>query len=166
MPPPPAEFFRGLGAEYDQQGNYLHNFLEQAEKMDDGEEVSELASLWIASQNCPWPDGAIEHGESLLARFPSDPWTPYVHYALAMAHDAKVLWTYPGSDFEDPDDKKSFSPLPPLTKDHERDAAIEHFKAFLDARPGGRVAAFTWTEAWRLLAGLPPYGPHWGCTGE
>jgi hypothetical protein len=31
---------------------------------------------------------------------------------------------------------------PPAAKEHERAAAIEHFKAFLDARPDGREAAF------------------------
>src|SRR5258708_7565450 len=38
-PPAPAEFYKELGAEYDKEGNYLNNFLKQAEKMDDGGEV-------------------------------------------------------------------------------------------------------------------------------
>jgi hypothetical protein len=164
---PPAEFYKGLGAEYDKEGNYVNNFLKQAEKMDDGGEVSELAALWTASQDCPaspWPDGAIEHGESFLARFPSDQWTPYVHFALARAHSAKLLWTYPGGSGDDYGGE--IFPLSPAAEDHERAAAIEHFKAFLDARPDGREAAFAWLEAWRLLAGLPPSMIGWGCTGE
>jgi hypothetical protein len=164
---PRAEFYKGLGAEYDKEGNYVNNFLKQAEKMDDGGEVSELAALWTASQDCPaspWPDGAIEHGESFLARFPSNQWTPYVHFALARAHSAKLLWTYPGGSGDDYDGE--IFPLSPAAKEHERAAAIEHFKAFLDARPDGREAAFAWLELWRLLAGLPPSMIGWGCTGE
>lgn len=85
----PAEVYKPLGAEFDQQGNYLGNFLKEAEKLDRGGEVSEMAALWTLSGECPgfdkrpWPDIAIEHVESFLARFPSDQWTPYVDFALA-----------------------------------------------------------------------------------
>jgi hypothetical protein len=95
------EFYKGLGAEYDKQGNYLNNFIEQAEKMDQGGEVSELAALWTASGECPgfdkrpWPDLAIEHVESFRARFPSDQRTPYVDFALARAHSAKQTTVAP-----------------------------------------------------------------------
>jgi hypothetical protein len=164
------EFYNGLGAEYDKQGNYLNNFIKQAEKMDQGEEVSELAALWTVSGDCPgfdkrpWPDLATEHVESFRARFPSDQWTPYVDFALARAHSAKLLWTYPGGSTDDYSTEGS--PLSPAGKEHERAAAIEYFKAFLDARPAGREAAFAWLETWRLLAGLPPSNIRWGCTGE
>ena len=167
---PPAEVYKGLGAEYDKDGNYVNNFLNQVEKMDQGGEVSELAALWTASGECPgfdkrpWPDLAIEDVESFRARFPSDQWTPYVDFALARAHSAKLLWTYPGGSTDDYSTEGSL--LTPAAKEHERAAAIEHFKAFLDARPGGREAAFAWLEAWRLLAGLPPSNIRWGCTGE
>jgi len=164
------EFYKGLGAEYDKQGNYLNNFIKQAEKMDQGGEVSELAALWTVSGECPgfdkrpWPDLATEHVESFRARFPSDQWTPYVDFALARAHSAKLLWTYPGGSTDDYSTEGS--PLSPAGKEHERAAAIEYFKAFLDARPSGREGAFAWLEAWRLLAGLPPSRISWGCTGE
>jgi hypothetical protein len=167
---PPAEVYKGLGAEYDKEGNYLNNFFKQAEKMDDGGEVSELAALWTVSGECPgfdkrpWPDLAIEHVESFRARFPSDKWTPYVDFALARAHSAKLLWTYPGGSTDDYSTEGS--PLSPAGKEHERTAAVEYFKAFIDARPDGREAAFAWLEAWRLLAGLPPSNIRWGCTGE
>jgi hypothetical protein len=164
------EFYKGLGAEYDKQGNYLNNFIKQAEKMDQGEEVSEMAALWTLSGECPgfdkspWPDLATEHVESFRARFPSDQWTPYVDFALARAHSAKLLWTYPGGSTDDYSTEGS--PLSPAGKEHERAAAVEYFKAFLDARPDGREAAFAWLEAWRLLAGLPPSNIRWGRTGE
>jgi hypothetical protein len=164
------EIYKGLGAEYDKQGNYLNNFMKQAEKMDQGGEVSELVALLSVSGECPgfdkrpWPDLATEHVESFRARFPSDQWTPYVHFALAIAHSAKLLWTYPGGGTDDYSTEGS--PLSPAAKEHERAAAIEHFKAFLDARPEGPEAAFAWLEAWRLLAGLPPNKIGWGCTGE
>jgi hypothetical protein len=167
---PPAEVYKGLGAEYDKEGNYVNNFFKQAEKMDDGGEVSELAALWTVSGECPgfdkrpWPDLAIEHVESFRARFPSDKWTPYVDFALARAHSAKLLWTYPGGSTDDYSTEGS--PLSPAGKEHERAAAVEYFKAFIDARPDGRKAAFAWLEAWRLLAGLPPSNIRWGCTGE
>ena len=167
---PHPEFYKGLGAEYDKQGNYLNNFIKQAEKMDQGGEVSELAALVTASGECPgfdkrpWPDLATEHVESFLARFPSDQWTPYVDFALARAHSAKLLWSYPGGSTDDYSTEGS--PLSPAGKEHERAAAIEYFKAFLDARPDGREAAFAWLDAWRLLAGLPPSRIGWGCTGE
>ena len=167
---PPAEVYKGLGAEYDKEGNYVNNFLNQAEKMDQGGEVSELAALWTASGESPgfdkrpWPDLAIEDVESFRARFPSDQWTPYVDFALARAHSAKLLWSYPGGSRDDYSTEGS--PLSPAGKEHERAAALESFKAFLDARPGGREGAFAWLEAWRLLAGLPPSRIGWGCTGE
>jgi hypothetical protein len=167
---PPAEVYKGLGAEYDKEGNYVNNFLNQAEKMDQDGEVSELAALWTVSGECPgfdkrpWPDLATEHVESFRARFPSDQWTPYVDFALARAHSAKLLWTYPGGSTDDYSTEGS--PLSPAGKEHERAAAVEYFKAFLDARPDGREAAFAWLEAWRLLAGLPPSNIRWGCTGE
>jgi hypothetical protein len=167
---PPAEVYKGLGAEYDKEGNYANNFLNQAEKMDQGGEVSELAALWIVSGDCPgfdkrpWPDLATEHVESFRARFPSDQWTPYVDFALARAHSAKLLWTYPGGSTDDYSTEGS--QLSSAGKEHERSAAVEYFKAFIDARPDGREAAFAWLEAWRLLAGLPPSNIRWGCTGE
>jgi len=162
--------YKGLGAEYDNQGNYLNNFIKEAEKLDQGGKVSELAALWTVSGDCPgfdkrpWPDLAIEHVESFRARFPSDQWTPYVDFALARAHSAKLLWTYPDGSTDDYSTEGS--PLSPAGKEHERAAAIEYFKAFLDARPGGPEGAFAWLEAWRLLAGLPPSRIGWGCTGE
>lgn len=166
----PVEFYKGLGAEYYEGGAYAHNFLKRAEKMDGGGEVSELAALWTLSESCPdtnnrlWPDAVIERGESFLSRFSSDQWSPYAHWALAMAHGAKLAWTYPGGDNYEYDGK--ILQLSPAAKEHERAAAIEHFKAFLDARPGGPEAAFAWTQTWRLLAGLPPTNFGWGCTGE
>ena len=166
----PAEVYKLLGAEFDKQGNYLSNFLKQAEKLDQGGEVSEMAALWTLSGECPgfdkrpWPDIAIEQVESFLARFPSDQWTPYVYFALARAHSAKLLWTYPGGSTDDYSTEGS--PLSPAGKEHERAAAIEYFKAFIDAKPHGREAAFAWLEAWRLFAGLPPSKIGWGCTGE
>jgi len=162
--------YKGLGAEYDNQGNYLNNFIKQAEKLDQGGKVSELAALWTVSGDCPgfdkrpWPDLAIERVESFRARFPSDQWTPYVDFALARAHSAKLLWSYPGGSTDDYSTEGS--PLSPARKEHEGAAAIEYFKAFIDAKPHGREAAFAWLEAWRLLAGLPPSMIGWGCTGE
>jgi hypothetical protein len=168
----PAEFYKGLGAEYDKGGNYVHNLLDQAEKMDDGGEVSELAGLWALSDECSyrdersWPDVAIEKAESFLAHFPPDQWTPYVHYALARAHSAKLAWSYPGGDAESVDNNYIAYPLPSAARDHERDAAVEHFRAFLDAKPEGPEVAFAWLEVWRLIAGLPPSSIGWGCGGE
>ncbi|MGA3048081.1 MAG: hypothetical protein ABSD67_15725 [Terracidiphilus sp.] len=172
----PAEFYTRLGARYDKEGNYDHNFLERAEKLDGGGEVGELAALLTLSEACsstdyrPWPDLAIERGESFLAHFSSDQWTPYVHYALARAHSARVVWTYPGGDEEsqeeNSDDNYIAFPLSHAAKEQEREAAIDHFKAFLDAKPNGPEAPFAWQEAWRLLAGLPPSQISWGCGVE
>jgi hypothetical protein len=161
---------KSLGAEYDEQGNYLNNFVKEAEKLDQGGKVSELAALWTLSGDCPgfdrrpWPDLAIEHVESFRARFPSKQWTPYVDFALARAHGAKLLWSYPGGSTDDYSTEGS--PLSSAGKEHERTAAIEYFKAFIGAKPHGREGAFAWLEAWRLLAGLPPSRISWGCTGE
>ena len=168
----PAEFYKRLGAEYDNGGNYVHNFLDQAEKMDHGGEGSELAALWALGDECsyldkrPWPDVAIEKAEGLLARFRSDQWTPYVHYALARAHSAKLVWSYPGGDAESLEDDYIAYPLPSGAQDHERDAAVEHFREFLDVQPDSPEVAFAWLEAWRLIAGLPPSSIGWGCSGE
>lgn len=146
---------------------YSHNFRDRAEKLDAKGPAGELAGLASLADPCylkgtrPWQDLVIEEGEKLLSEFPPDNWTPWFHYAIARAHDAKLALVYPGGDPEE----QGFH-LSRAGMQRERDAAIEHFKLFLQEKPDAAESVYAWQEAWRLLAGLPPSPIRFGCGCE
>jgi hypothetical protein len=168
----PDKQFLQLGAKYEphcpQDGpDFSHNFRAEAEQIDPRGVSGELAAIAILGDPCslkgsqPWPDLEIERAEKMLARFPENEWTPYLHYALARAHDAKLSFASPDAIPE-----VGRFPLPSSAMKHERHAAIREFKNFLDAKPAAPEAVFAWQEAWRLLADLPPSEIHFGCDCE
>jgi hypothetical protein len=146
---------------------YSHNFRDQAEKLDPQGPAGELAGLASLAYPCflkgarPWPDLVVEKGEKLLGEFPPDQWTPWVHFAVARAHAAKLSFAYPDHPAEDGN-----FPLTRAAMERERHAAIEHFERFIEQKPDAAESVFAWQEAWRLLAGLPPSQIHFGCDCE
>jgi len=150
-----------LGAKYETRDprdgpDYTHNFREQAEGLDPRGPAGELAGLVSLADPCflkgsrAWPDLLIEKGIKMLAAFPPSMWTPYVHFALARAHAAKLSFAVPGGGADG----------------GERSAAISQFRYFLGQKPDAHESLFAWQEAWRLLAGLPPSRIQFGCSGE
>ena len=140
---------------------YKHNWLEQALKLTTQGPINELARVARLEDACAfegqppsqvdWRDARIPYGEELLRDFPSSEWTPWVHYVLARTHAAKLMLSYPDSD-----EGQSIPTSGPEAA-RLRQAAIHHFRAFLDAKlDAPEAVAFAWQEAWRLLAGLPP----------
>jgi hypothetical protein len=161
-----------LGAEFragcPQDGAfYSHNFRDQAEKLDPQGPAGELAGIASLAYPCslkgarPWHDLFIEKAEKLLSEFPSDQWTPWVHFALARAHAVKLSFAYP----DHPPEDGNF-PLTRAAMERERHAAVEHFERFIERKPDASESVFAWQEAWRLLAGLPPSQIHFGCDCE
>ena len=171
---PQQRLIQAVGAEFKggcpQDGPaYSNNFRRQAESLDPQGPAGELAGLSSLEDPCslkgmrPWHDLAIEKAEGLLKRFPEDEWTPWFHYVIARAHAVKLSYAYPGGD---PEGDGLALPLKPAEMLHERAAAIEHFREFLEARPDDPQSVFAWQETWRLLAGLPPSMIHFGCSCE
>ena len=167
----PSHRLAQLGAEFaagcPQDGSaYSHNFRDQAERLDPKGLAGELAGLASLGEPCTlkgsWPDLVIEKGERLLKQFPPDRWTPWVHFAIARAHDAKLSFAYPGGDPEGGE----VAQLNPAAKEQERKAAVEHFERFIQDEPDSEESVFAWQETWRLLAGLPPSPLHFGCGCE
>jgi hypothetical protein len=146
---------------------YEGNFLRLAEKLDPRGPAGELAGLVSIGEPCwlkggrAWPDLVIEKGERLLSEFPPDQLTPWIHFAVARAHAAKLSFTYPTGHPED-----EIALLTPAAKRGERRAAVEHFEDFIRARSDTPESVFAWQEAWRLMAGLPPSRIHFDCDCE
>jgi hypothetical protein len=146
---------------------YSHYFRNQAEKLDPQGPAGELAGLAQLADPCDlkgkglWPVLEINKGESLLQQFPADQWTPWIHFAVARSHAAKLSFSYPRGDPEG-----DVLPLAPAEKQKERGAAIEHFGKFLGELSDDPKSVFAWQETWRLLAGLPPSRIGFGCSGD
>jgi hypothetical protein len=136
---------------------YDGNFLQQAQELDPKGPAGELANLAALGMPCwlngdrPWPDLAITNGEKLLVEFSPDRWTPWIHFAIARAHAAKLSFASPGGNPEG-----ETTPLTPAAMNEERRAAIRHFEEFIRAIPQAPEAISGWEEAWRLTAGFHP----------
>ncbi len=150
---------------------YGHTLLKRAQRFAPSGPAAELAQIGLLEDACgfegpktDWREGLIAYGEKILRTFPSDQWTPYVHYILGRAYAAKLLFYYPGGvpDADDPENRKIIR----APASRVRAAAITHFRAFLEKQPNALDAAFAWQESWRLLAGLPPTRIGFGCTGD
>ena len=110
----------------------------------------------------PWPQRVLDHGERILRQFGSGPWSPWVHFAIARAHDVKLLFSLPPGEV----DLGLIHDLTPTQAKEERSGAIGEFAYFIRERPDEEEAVFAWQEAWRLMAGLPPSPTHFGCNCE
>ncbi|MGA7414898.1 MAG: hypothetical protein WBW33_30800 [Bryobacteraceae bacterium] len=166
---PTPRLIRAIGATAAgaREQQYSHYFRNQAEKLDPQGPAGELAGLSALADPCylkgkgPWPVLEIKKGESLLQQFPADEWTPWIHFAVARSHAAKLSFSYAEGN---PDE--GVLALTPAEKQKERELAIEHFRKFLDELPDDPKSAFAWQEAWRLLSGLPPSHIGFGCSGD
>ena len=104
-----------------------------------------------------WRVGLIAFGEQMLRDYPNTLWTPWVHLILGRTYAAKLMLTYPNGDMGASPNRGSLDPV------QLRDAAIEHLREFLRQRPATEDAKYAASEAWKLLAGLPPTPIHFGC---
>lgn len=103
-----------------------------------------------------WQGGQISFGETLLRDFPASRWQSYIHLTMARAYAAKLMLTYPDIDLNGANR--------PTDAEALRRGAIANFRAFLEKNPDSPEATSAWSEAWRLLAGLPPSPIHFECT--
>jgi hypothetical protein len=167
------ESLQALGARYErgcpQDGAaYSHNFRERARTLDPTGPAGALAALATLQSPCavkgpgPWPENVLLQGQKDLQQFPPGPWTPWVHFALARAHDVKLSFSMPPGEA----DAGVVHRLTDAQARQERTAAIAEFERFIRARPSAPSAVFAWREAWRLMAGLPPTQTQFGCGCE
>ena len=147
---------------------YAGTFRAQAAALDPTGPAGALAALVVLQSPCaskgpgPWPENLIQQGTKDLARFPEGPWTPWMRFAIARAHDVKLSFSIPPGEA----DVGVIHTLTPAEVQHERDAAIEGFTQFIKEQPNSADAVFAWQEAWRLMAGLPPTPTQFGCSCE
>jgi len=147
--------------------SYASNFREQAKALDPSGSVGALAALASLQSPCSlegsgsWPDRVVDQGRRILRENPPGPWSPWIRFAEARAHDVKLSFSFPPGE---PDG--AMHPLTRVQARRERSAAIAGFAQFVSEEPAAPEAVFAWQEAWRLLAGLPPSLIHFGCGCE
>jgi hypothetical protein len=142
---------------------YSHNFLDEAEQLDPSDltAIAGLMEPCLLKGKGNWFDLVIARANQLLLQFPQGRWTPWFHYAAARGHAAKLAYSDPADIADDGPHR--------LTADAQRGerlAAIDHFRSFVIAAPDAPESVFAWQEAWRLLGGLPPTAPGFGCGCE
>jgi hypothetical protein len=156
--------YASVGFQLDYDGVFTHAFRERAIKLDAHGVAGEWASLDAFWEKCGVAYGSVfGTGEGLARRFPE--WRPYIVYALARSHGARLSFTYPGGPPEPPDI------FPLIVLDHDgierlRTETILGFRSFIREKPSDAEAVFAWQEVWRLQAGLKPTRVPFGCTGE
>lgn len=138
---------------------YTRSWLQHCERLDPTGPAGEMARL-ADLEKCQVGDG-MEAGEKFLTDFPASKWAPYAHYVLGRLYDERLaLALYGRPEGGDP------VPLTRARLIDVRQAAIDHFRAFLDQAPGAVDVPFVRQETWRLLAGLPPTLVQFGCDCE
>jgi hypothetical protein len=138
-----------LGAEY-----YSGNLRDEVLKLAPNGIVNELGRMAILNDRCQWDHNAdsadcskiIKEGESVLARFPEDEWTPSVHLILAEAYALTAA---------NPEDEFSATPRPPKSEWEKKAAA--HYRAWYAKSTNERDRALVWQEIWALEAGMGPW---------
>jgi hypothetical protein len=109
-----------------------------------------------------WPQRVVDLGQKILRQFAPGPWSPWVRFATARAHDVKLSFSLPPGEA----DVGMIHQLSAAQAQQERSAAIAEFAQFIGELPDSSEAVFAWQEAWRLMAGLPPSPTHFGCGCE
>lgn len=145
-----------LGIETDQSarpGNeyYSGNLMPQVLKLANPKgQVAELARMAKLGDRCSFADAGghsapfIAEGESILASFRADDFTPVVHLMLAEEYSQEAL------------NAPNESGAPASQRDGFLKKALEHYRAWYDASSNERDRALVWQEMWGLQAGLPP----------
>jgi hypothetical protein len=148
--------------------DYAGNLREQAEALDPTGPAGALAALASLQTPCSlkgsgsWPERVLDRGQKFLRQFAPGPWSPWVHFAMARAHEVKLSFSLPPGEA----DIGVIHHLSALQARQERTAAITEFAQFITEQPNSPDAVFAWQEAWRLMAGLSPSPPHFGCGCE
>ena len=147
---------------------YANNFREEAEVLDPSGPAGALAALTGLQSPCSlkgsgsWPERVVDQGQKIRRQFPSGPWSPWVDFAVARAHDVKLSFSVPPGEV----DADTIHRLSATQARQERSAAIAEFARFSGEQPASAEAVFAWQEAWRLLAGLLPSPTSFGCGCE
>jgi hypothetical protein len=147
---------------------YANNFREQAKALDPSGSAGALATLASLQSPCSlkgsgsWPERVVAQGRKILRQFAPGPWSPWVRFAEARAHDVKLSFSLPPGEA----DVGTIHALTAAQAQRERSAAIAGFTQFISEQPDSHEAVFAWQEAWRLMAGLPPSPTHFGCGCE
>ena len=124
-----------------------------------------LEDNFFASGRCA-ADGftdVIRQVEPLLAS--GETGTAAARFALADAYrDALTLANSGGSESFDPDEVRRVTQQndPAETRRH----ALAHYRAAFALDSTSDRARRSWTDAWRLTAGLPPTGTRYACTDD
>jgi hypothetical protein len=159
-----AEFARDeLGGGY----NYTHNWLDEALRLDPHGPVGRLATLALLRSGfneagmCGGGSEAfrkvITTGEQLLAGDLDSSTGAEVHRLVGDAYaDIVALAAGAGSEYAD---SAAFLADAPAA----RDSALAHYRKALALERVSPEARWSWLEAWRLLAGLPPSTTHFFC---
>lgn len=133
--------------------HYAGNLLEQVLKLAPEGLVNELGHMASLDQACHWSydsDSAdcapiIEEGESFLAHFPEDEWTPTVHLILAEAYALTA---------SNPEEESTATPQTP--RDELETKAAAHYRAWYAKNKNERDRALIWQEIWVIEAGMGP----------
>ena len=134
--------------------SYAGNLMEKVLKLAPDGPVNELAHLAILDNRCKWSGYSesadcaeiIKEGETFLARFPEDEWTPSVHLILAEAYALLAA---------NPKDEVSATPQP-STSEWEQKASVQ-YRAWYAKSTNERDRPLVWQEIWGLDAGLGPW---------
>jgi len=150
--------FRALGIETAKSARpfppeaYAGNLLPKALRLAPTGPVNELVLVAGLDDRCSTPAFTdpdcteyIQQGESFLARYPADEWTPTVHLLLAEAYSIQAAVS--AGDSETPAAEQA---------DLRRKAAA-HYRAWYATSKNDRDRALVWQEIWALDAGLSPW---------
>lgn len=151
-----VKHLRQLGIETEESARpaneyYSGNLMPQVLKLANPKgQVAELARIAKLSDRCSFADAGghsapfIAEGESILASYRADDFTPAVHLMLAEEYSQEAL------------NATNESGASALQRDSFVKKAIEHYRAWYDASSNERDRALVWQETWGLQAGLPP----------
>lgn len=167
----PADRFRleAIGARFKEIGDdatYAGNWLAEATRLAVTGQAAELIRMDRVETPCSfegpadWRAPLIEYGEKFLKEAPGSMWAPYVHYILARTYAMRLLLNFKGGDAAANANRGQ------VDSSAMRSGALGHFAAYLAAKPQGGGSKFAREESFRLVAGLPPYPVHFGCTNE
>ncbi|MDQ2899369.1 MAG: hypothetical protein M3Y07_06155, partial [Acidobacteriota bacterium] len=148
--------------------DYAGNFRDRAEALDPSGPAGALAGLASLQAPCglkgsgSWPERVLDRARQALRQFAPGPWSPWVRFAMARAHDVKLSFSLPPGEA----DIGVIHHLSAAQARHERRGAISEFAQFVKERPDSPEAVFAWQEAWRLMAELSPSPVNFGCGCE
>jgi hypothetical protein len=147
---------------------YAGNFRAQAKALDPSGAAGALAALASLQSPCSlkgsgsWAKRALEQGQRFRGKFAPGPWSPWVSFAMARAHETNLSFSVPPGEVE----SGVIYHLTPEQAHRERNGAIEEYEQFISAQPDSPPAVFAWQEAWRLRAGLLPSPTRFACGCE